>query len=134
MAWCLCGTSMDLVADNFAASTAALQVSKRRAGCLMHGVLCCCPVRPTPKGGSDWTDMRDLDLDLDLSWTTGHPQAVESQLSLPGYVARPTRAANIVDVPLVVQVLQRLVHSGPLDFRCLREIDDLCGSEALIGG
>ena len=65
MAWSLCGTSMDLVAYNFAASTAALQVSKRRTGCWIHGVVCCCPVRPTPKGGSDWTDMRDLDLDLD---------------------------------------------------------------------
>ena len=67
---------MDLVAYSFAASTAALQVSGRRAGCWMHGVVCCCPVRPTPKGGSDWTDLRDLDLDLDLSWTTGHPHPV----------------------------------------------------------
>ena len=39
------------------------QSAARVVGC--HGVVCCCPVRPTPKGWSDWTDLRDLDLDLD---------------------------------------------------------------------
>ena len=38
--WYLCGTSMDLVADNFAASTVALQVSHPSLGAGCHGAAC----------------------------------------------------------------------------------------------
>jgi len=56
---------MDLVADNFVASTAALQVSQPPHAVLGCTELCVVVQFVPPKGGSDWTDMRDLDLDLD---------------------------------------------------------------------
>ena len=62
---------MDLLAYSFATSTAALQVSKRRTGvgCTEFCVVVQF-VRPL-KGGADWTDIGDLDLDLDVrqGWT-----------------------------------------------------------------